>query len=162
MLAKVETRSGAGRQPASWVTPAVLAVGDTAAILGFVALGLQSHHQTAHWLSNLVRISTPFLIGWFATAPLSRAYRAVRVTRPATFLAHSSQAWFTGMVFGLILRSTVFHENFSLSFSIVSLIFTGLFILGWRSVFTFIGTKYLWREGAYRRNDVVHQVRQSS
>lgn len=123
---------------------AVMVAGDVAAILAFVAIGLESHHILQDYALNLVRVSAPFLAGWFIASPLSGAYRLATLRRPRELMARSALSWFVGISFGLILRDTVFHESFSLTFSLITLLFTGLFILGWRTVFTVVTNKFVW------------------
>ena len=113
----------------------VLIAGDAAALLLFVAVGLASHEMNTNVLWNLVRIATPFLLGWFLVAPFTQAYDLSTVQQTGTFMRRSAITWLGGIGLGLLLRATLFREGFVPTFALVTLIVTGLFLLGWRSIF---------------------------
>lgn len=115
--------------------PVVLLVGDIAALLLWVLLGLQMHRMTDGLLPHLARVAAPFIVGWLAAAGLTGAYLPSVIRRPRTFMVLSVAAWLLAVAVGLIIRGTVFGEGFVPVFALVTLIFTGLFLLGWRSLF---------------------------
>jgi hypothetical protein len=53
-------------------------IGDALALLIFAALGRASHGEAAGLtaLTQVAETAAPFIIGWFAVAPLFGAYRA--------------------------------------------------------------------------------------
>ena len=116
----------------------VLLSGDVLALLAFVLVGLSSHQMTSNVAANLMRIAAPLLIGWFAVAPLIGAYRLPGPGTRGAFLLRSVLAWPLGIGVGLLLRNTVFGSPFSPVFAIITLGFTGLFLLGWRALFVWL------------------------
>ncbi len=53
----------------------VLVVGDLLMLLIFVVIGRISHGMTSDWLVNVLRIATPFVVGWAIAALITGAYR---------------------------------------------------------------------------------------
>lgn len=123
-----------GRQAAF---PPALLIGDVLALLVFVVVGRLSHGFTGDWLSNVVRIAAPFLIGWFVAAFPLGAYRPDLLHRPGLLLLRTAPAWLVGNGLAFALRAFLFQDNVTLPFALTSMAFTGLFLLGWRAV-------YLW------------------
>ncbi len=114
----------------------VLVLGDVLALIAFAVVGVRNHDLGGGLLLNLVRISAPFLIGWFIAALAVGAYRVARDGGRGAFMLRSTLAWFLGVVvLGLLLRNTVFGEDFSQVFAIVTAVSTGLFLLGWRAIY---------------------------
>jgi hypothetical protein len=120
----------------------VLGAGDAIAMLGFVIAGFASHSMYNNWLFNLVRVGAPFLIGWFAVEPLTGAYRLPEPGRRADFMRRSALNWLLGVAVGLFLRATVFRDSFVPTFALVTLGVTGVFMLGWRAIFLWLGGHY--------------------
>ena len=116
----------------------VLLAGDVLALLAFVLVGLSSHQMTSGVVANVTRIAAPLLIGWFAAVLLVGAYRLPAPGTRGDFLRRSALAWLLGIGLGLLLRNTVFGSNFSPVFAIITLVFTGLFLLGWRTAFAWL------------------------
>ena len=113
---------------------ALLVAGDVIALLIFVVLGRLSHGFTSDWLPNLARILTPFLLGWFMAAWLAGAYRTDSVTQPTVFLRRTAVSWLIGIPLGFLLRRVIFQNNVTLPFALTTLIFTALFLIGWRAI----------------------------
>ncbi len=124
----------------------VLVAGDVLAVLLFVVVGRASHHEDGSWLFNLARIGSPFLLGWFAVAPFTGAYQ-LPFPRRALWLRRSALTWLLGICFGLVLRRFLFRDLVPPTFAVITLIFTGIFLLGWRTVFAMVLTRS-------RQNDV--------
>jgi hypothetical protein len=121
----------------TFALPVGLLIGDVLAFLIFVIVGRTSHGFTNDWLINIVRIVTPFLIGWFvASFPLG-AYRADLLQHPGSLMGRSVMAWLIGSGIAFALRAFLFQNNVTIPFALTSIAFTGLFLLGWRAV-------YLW------------------
>lgn len=114
----------------------MLVLGDVAALLVFIGVGLANHDMTDNVVGDVLRIGAPFLMGWFVSALLLGAYKAATFVRPGEFMLRSVLAWLTGISLALLLRNTIFGEDFSGVFAIISFVFTGLFLLGWRTLFT--------------------------
>ncbi len=121
---------------------AILGAGDVAAIGAFVALGLESHGLLDNWQLNLVRVSAPFVIGWFAVSPLTRVYSATTLAGARPLMARSALNWLAGITLGLALRGLVFREDVVPTFALITLLFTGLFVLGWRALFFVFFSRY--------------------
>lgn len=119
--------------PRSSIT--LLLLGDVLALVTFILVGLANHKLTNNLLADLVRIGAPFLAGWFISASLLRAYSPALLGRPGAFFLRSALAWVVGMSLGLLLRNTVFGDDFSRVFSIITFVFTGVFLLSWRALF---------------------------
>ena len=105
----------------------VAALADLAVIVVFVAVGRRSHHEDAG-TAGFFRVLWPFavglVIGWLATG-LYRAPMAFRRAVPA---------WLITVGVGIGLRIAVQGHEFKLTFTIVSLLFVGGCMLGWRGV----------------------------
>jgi hypothetical protein len=110
---------------------AILLVGDTLSLVLWVVVGLRSHQMTDNVLLQVVRVSAPFLIGWFAMAYWTGAYRTDEGR--TRFLARSAATWAGAVAIGLLLRATLFGEGFVPTFALVTLIVTAVFTLGWRT-----------------------------
>lgn len=114
---------------------ALLAVGDLLTLLLFVVIGRISHGMTSDWLVNVLRIATPFVVGWGVAAWLVGAYRPGLWREPAPFLARSAAAWLLANGLAFLLRYFVMQDRITLPFALTSVAFTGLFLLAWRVIF---------------------------
>src|SRR5262245_31616359 len=107
--------------------PWVAAVADVAVLVVFVLVGRRSHHEDAG-LAGFLRVWWPFavalLVAWLATglwrAPLAWS-RAVA-------------AWLVTVGLGMTLRIVLEDREFKIAFTIVTLLFVGAGMLGWRAV----------------------------
>lgn len=121
--------------------PWLLAAGDVVAILLFPLLGRGSHGLDESPALLVARVGAPFVIGWFAAALPLGAYTPGLVRTPRAFMLRSAIAWLLGVVVvGLLLRNTVFGEEFKAPFAGIVSLFTGTFLLGWRGAYVrFLG-----------------------
>lgn len=119
----------------------VLVAGDIAALLLFVMVGLASHQKTSSLLFNFARVGAPFLLGWFAVAPFTGAYR-LPIKERGVFLRRSALTWLLGVSLGLLLRATLFRDGVVATFAAITLIATGIFVLGWRAVYAIFLNRY--------------------
>jgi Protein of unknown function (DUF3054) len=111
----------ADRAPRPWIA----AVADLAVVVVFVVIGRRSHHEDAGFVGFL-RVWWPFAIGlgiaWAVTglrhAPL--AWRRV------------AAGWLVTVGAGMILRVVVEGHDLSIAFTIVTLLFVGAGMFGWR------------------------------
>jgi hypothetical protein len=113
---------------------AVLAVGDLAAILLFVAVGESMHGYNP--LVDVGRVAgtfTPFLVGWLLVAAAAGLYAS---DAPATLVQSTLVvvlAWILAVAIAQALRATsVFHGDASLVFAAVSVGVGGLLLSLWR------------------------------
>jgi len=101
--------------------------GDVAVLVVFVLVGRRSHHEDAG-VAGFLRVWWPFAVAlgaaWIVTglwkAPLAwvRAVAACLIT----------------VALGMALRITVQDREFKVAFTIVTLLFVGAGMLGWRAV----------------------------
>ena len=106
-----------------------MAVGaDVSSIMLFVIVGRRNHNQSTSSIRGIVEVAAPFLIalalGWFAQRLWTRPLRVQR----------GIILWLITVVFGLILRSSMFERGIALPFIIVATLFNGLLLVGWRIV----------------------------
>jgi Protein of unknown function (DUF3054) len=107
--------------------PWLALLGDVAVLVLFVLVGRRSHHEDAG-VAGFLRVWWPFavalVVAWLVTglwqAPLARV-RAVA-------------AWLVTVALGMALRIAVQDREFKVAFAIVTLLFVGAGMLGWRAV----------------------------
>lgn len=104
----------------------VAALADTASVVLFAAVGRSSHAEGLD-LAGVASTSWPFLAGAAAGWAVSRAWR-----RPAT-VRTGAVVWAGAVVIGMALRVAV-GQGTALSFTIVTAVVLGAFLLGWRAV----------------------------
>lgn len=109
------------------VRPAVAAAIDAGAILLFVIIGRGSHSEGGNVVVETGKVAASFLIALAVGWLIAQAWRA-----PAS-LRTGGIVWVTTVVLGMLLRP-VFGRSVQMSFVIVTILFTGLFLLGWRFV----------------------------
>ncbi|MDG3010346.1 DUF3054 domain-containing protein [Rhodococcus sp. D2-41] len=109
-------------------------VADVVLILLFAALGRNSHDESEA-LAGLWHTAWPFLaglaIGWVVVA----GWR-----RPTALAPTGLAAWIGTVAGGMILRVVV-GQGTAFSFIIVATCFVGLFLMGWRAVYLFVGRR---------------------
>jgi hypothetical protein len=110
--------------------PPVAVALDVAAVLLFVIIGRGSHDE-GEGLGIVFEIAAPFLIGLAVAWLLSPNLR----TRPLTMRA-GVDVWLETVVIGMLLRRLVWDRGTALSFVIVTTIVLGVFILGWRAIWS--------------------------
>jgi len=110
----------------------LLAAGDLLMLLLFVVIGRMSHGMTSDWLVNLLRIATPFVLGWAIAAIATGAYRPRSWQKPTEFMVRSVGAWLLGVGLAFLLRHFLMQDRITLPFALTSVAFTGLFLLVWR------------------------------
>ena len=104
-----------------------LAVGaDVLSIMLFVIIGRRNHNESTSSIRGIVEVAAPFLIalalGWFAQRLWTRPLRVER----------GIILWLITVVFGLILRRSMFDRGIALPFIIVATLFLGVLLVGWR------------------------------
>lgn len=113
-------------------TPALVA-SDTLALIAFVLVGIEQHHETSVAVVVL-RNAVPLLAAWFATALPLRLYR-----RPG--LAPLLRTWLVAVPVGVAVRSLLVgspdEAGRFLTFLAVSMVFTLLFLLAGRGIVWF-------------------------
>lgn len=104
------------------------AILDVASVLLFVLIGRRSHDEGGSYLAETAKVAASFLIAVVAAWIVAQAWRAPRTLRTGVIV------WVVTVAGGLALRP-VFGRDVPLSFAIVTAIFLGLAIVGWRAVF---------------------------
>ena len=116
----------------------IVAGGDIGALMTFATIGRLSHGESLSIVESL-GTAAPFIIGWVgASLVLTGGYGKNAVTSP---LKTAAQTWLTGIPAGLVIRSLLKGHLPETTFIMVSMAFTGVALLGWRSAFArFIAT----------------------
>jgi len=117
---------------------ALLAAGDLAAILLFVAVGESTHGYNP--LVDVGRVAgtfAPFLIGWLLVAGVAGLYASDAPGTLANATLVTLLSWVAAVAIAQALRATaVFHGNAALTFAVVSVAVGGLLLCSWRVVAT--------------------------
>lgn len=104
---------------------------DTFFIVLFVAIGRRNHDEDPA-VSGLIQTAAPFLIA------LAIAWLVLRAWKRPTDWRTGLAIWAIVVVVGMLLRNLVFDDGTATSFVIVATVFVGLFVVGWRLVYTFV------------------------
>jgi hypothetical protein len=125
-------RAAPRRQTTRLPVPAVVA-SDAIALTVFVLVGIEQHHGSSFVMVFLPN-AVPLLVAWFATALLLRLYR-----RPG--LAPLLRTWLVAVPVGVTVRSLLVgspdEPGRFLTFLVVSMLFTLLFLVGGRGIVWF-------------------------
>jgi hypothetical protein len=100
---------------------------DVCCVLAFVVIGRANHHA-GDTLAGIAGTVWPFLAGLAAGEVATRAWR-----RPFALTPTGAGVWLATVAIGQVLR-VVSGQGTALTFVIVSLLFLGLFLLGWRLI----------------------------
>ena len=100
---------------------------DVCCVLAFVVIGRANHHA-GETLAGVASTAWPFLAGLAAGELAARAWR-----RPLALIPAGVGVWLGTVAGGQLLR-VVAGQGTEVAFIIVSLLFLGLFLLGWRLV----------------------------
>jgi hypothetical protein len=111
------------RMPRPWV--ALLA--DVAVLVLFVLVGRRSHHEDAGF-AGFLRVWWPF------AAALGVAWLATGLWRAPLAWQRAVTAWLITVGLGMGLRIVVQDRELKVAFTIVTLLFVGAGMLGWRAV----------------------------
>lgn len=98
---------------------------DLASVLAFVVLGRGSHGEGGNWFVETGKVAASFLIGLVLAWLVTRAWTAPWALRTGVLV------WAVTLVVGMALRP-VFGRSVQVSFVIVTALFLGLFLIGWR------------------------------
>ena len=100
---------------------------DVAAVVAFAAVGRSSHAEGVT-LSGVSETALPFLVGLGIGWAVARGWRAPEALRPT-----GVAVWAGTVVGGLVLRWATGNPP-PLSFAVVTTVFVGTCVLGWRAV----------------------------
>lgn len=100
---------------------------DVVCVVAFVVIG-RAEHDGSGGLSGFATTLWPFLVGAAAGWAIGRVWR-----RPEAVVPAGAVVWASTVAVGMLLRA-VSGQGTALAFVIVSLIFLGATMLGWRGV----------------------------
>ena len=104
---------------------AVLA--DLAVLVVFVLVGRRSHNEDAG-VAGFVRVWWPFAVALVVAWSVAGLWRA-----PLAW-SRAIPAWLITVGLGMALRIAIEGRDFKVAFTIVTLVFVGAGMLGWRAV----------------------------
>jgi hypothetical protein len=107
--------------------PWLALLGDVAVLVVFVLVGRRSHHEDAG-LAGFFRVWWPF------AAALGVAWLVTGLWRAPLAWSRAVVAWLVTVGLGMVLRIVVEDREFKVAFTIVTLLFVGAGMLGWRAV----------------------------
>lgn len=107
---------------------------DLAAILVFVAIG-RAEHDESGTATGIVETAAPFVIGLAVGWGLVRAWR--HPMRVVTGLV----IWPVTVLVGMVARRALFDEGTAPSFVVVTTLFVGMCLVGWRLVARSVATR---------------------
>ena len=106
--------------------PWIAAAADLAVVVLFVLIGRRSHHEDAG-LAGFLRVWWPFAVA------LGLAWSVTGLTRAPLAWGRAAAAWLLTVGIGMTLRIVVEGRSLSVAFTIVTLVFVGVGMLGWRA-----------------------------
>lgn len=98
---------------------------DAALVFVFVALGRQEHDDTSA-ARNVFAIAAPFWIGLVVGWVIAQVWRAPWAIRTGLLI------WPGVIVVGMLVRRFVFDDGTAATFVVVTTLFLGACIVGWR------------------------------
>ena len=107
--------------------PWVALLGDVAVLVVFVLVGRRSHHEDAG-IDGFFRVWWPFVVA------LGVAWLVTGLWRAPLAWGRAVAAWLLTVALGMVLRITLQDREFKVAFTIVTLLFVGAGMLGWRAV----------------------------
>jgi hypothetical protein len=118
---------GVNDESAPTVRPWIAAAADVAVLVVFVVVGRRSHHEDAGAIGFL-RVWWPFAAG------LAVAWLVTRLDRGPLNRARAVAAWLLTVAIGMALRIGIEGRELKVAFTIVTLVFVGAGMLGWRGI----------------------------
>jgi hypothetical protein len=106
----------------------IAATFDIVAVVAFVVIGRRSHDE-GDALSGLARVAAPFLIGLAVGWLVARAWKAPTSTTTGMVI------WPVTVAVGMAVRRFAFDDGTALAFIVVTSIFTGVLLVGWRVLY---------------------------
>jgi len=105
----------------------VAALADLAVLVVFVVVGRRSHHEDAG-VAGFLRVWWPFAVALVVAWTVTGLWRA-----PLAW-SRVVAAWLLTVGLGMALRIVVEDRELKVAFTIVTLVFVGAGMLGWRAV----------------------------
>jgi hypothetical protein len=104
---------------------ALSVLADVCCVLVFVVIGRANHHA-GETVAGVASTAWPFLVGLAVGEVAIRGWR-----RPLALIPTGAAVWLATVAVGQVLR-VLAGQGTALAFIVVSLLFLGLFLLGWR------------------------------
>ena len=101
--------------------------GDLAVLVVFVLVGRRSHHEDAG-IAGFLRVWWPFAVA------LGAAWIVTGLWKAPLAWVRAVAAWLMTVSLAMALRIAVQDREFKVAFTIVTLLFVGAGMLGWRAV----------------------------
>jgi len=121
-------------------TTLILILGDLLALLAFVISGRLEHGLQINW-NETMETAVPFIISWLAVASSVGLYKEKAVsTIPITFKT-TLLVTIVAVPIGLFLRALYLDRDVPIPFLVVALVFTAIFMVGWRTIFVWVKRK---------------------
>ncbi len=114
-------------EPTPTVRPWIAAAADLVVLVLFVLIGRRSHHEDAG-VAGFLRVWWPFAAG------LLLAWLVTRLDRAPLSWGRAVVAWLLTVAIGMALRIVVEGREFKVAFTVVTLLFVGAGMLGWRAI----------------------------
>ena len=114
--------------------PWIAGAADLAVVVVFVVIGRRSHHEDAGFVGFL-RVWWPFAAG------LGVAWAVTGLRRAPLAWSRVAGAWLVTVGAGMILRVVVEGHDLSIAFTIVTLLFLGAGMFGWRGGLRRVGAR---------------------
>lgn len=130
--------SAAGRARGRFLLP--LLIGDVVTVTLFTALGMLEHRTVAGFSSVLVT-ATPFLIAWIAVGLWLGVFWERAVTTVGIAVRSILLPWILTVPIALQLRTLMLQRGAPISFALVVLGLGGMFLIGWRIIYTVLRRK---------------------
>ena len=118
------------------MSPWVALAADALVLVVFVAVGRRSHDEGSG-LAGFLRVWWPFAVALVVATVASGTWRAPLEWRRAIV------AWLVTVALGMTLRIAVQGREFKPTFVIVTTVFVGAGMLGWRAVVRRMGKRRL-------------------
>ena len=117
-----------------------LALGDCAAFVTFGIIGLITHEDSIS-ATPIVRSIVPFAAAWLLISPFFGAYSAEALRGSGLGpdprgLLRIAMIWLPVGVIALVARAAIFDRHLFNAFFVIALIGHGLFLIGWRAVYS--------------------------
>lgn len=117
-----------------------LLIGDVVTVTLFTALGMLEHRTVAGFSSVLVT-ATPFLIAWIAVGLWLGVFWERAVTTVGIAVRSILLPWILTVPIALQLRTLMLQRGAPISFALVVLGLGGMFLIGWRIIYTVLRRK---------------------
>lgn len=122
---------------------ATVAAGDVLAFVAFAVIGTLSHNSltVGNALFKVAENAGPFMLGWFAIAPFTGAYRLREIDGVGPMLKRTALTWLPASIVGLLLRSLLRQSAPQPVFWLITFVTVLLLMGGWRSVYAVLARK---------------------